>query len=112
MTFHIAQVRKIREKDRGERIPFTKWVTKVLFILPTMMTILFVIDLVYMLISLFSKLVLFLIKILTLNRFDLLSNYDDAADKTFQKWLNMCYMDIQGFRTQRTILQLQLESIP
>ena len=110
MNFHIAELKKSRSDNK--KVPCNKMLTKFIFILPTMLVILIVIDLIYMLFSLFTKPFLFLIKMITCCKVDYLKKYSDSADTFFQNYFNMCYMDIQGFRTQRTILQLQLESIP
>lgn len=38
--------------------------------------------------------------------------FEDFIDMAWHNLVGMNYMDVRGFRSQRTILQLQLESIP
>jgi len=41
-----------------------------------------------------------------------LKTYEAIFDNMFHKHIGLCHNDVEGFRKQRTILQLQLESIP
>jgi len=109
MTFHIAEVRKMRKNKTDT---FFKLISKVLFILPTMLSILVIVDILHMLLNLGIRTILLLIKIFTCGKINLLIGYDERFEAGIKKLLNMSYMDIEGFRTQKTILQLQLESIP
>jgi len=103
MTFHIDKARKILDTNNNS-IPWYKYLPKLLFILPTMLIILVGIDFLYMFLNMIARLFLLIIKIVTCCKYDYLKDFDDKADKIFEILLNMCFMDIQGFRTQKTIL--------
>lgn len=80
-------------------------------ILPTMLFLLFIIDLFFMGISavVYPFLTIIIFTPIGRHAFD---KYDEFMNKLFQQIFGMSVMDIKGFRCQRTILQLHLESIP
>ena len=82
MNFHIADLWKSREKNKG-KLTIWKHVTKWFFILPSMVILLVILDLLYMVISLITRPILLIIKILSFNYIDLHKNYDNAADRFF-----------------------------
>lgn len=42
----------------------------------------------------------------------MLERFERAENAVFKKLFDMSHMEIEGFRSQRTILQFQLESVP
>ena len=52
------------------------------------------------------------IRIISIGRINLVPYYHEAVDGFFWNVFGMTYMDSQGFRSQRTKMQLNLESIP
>ena len=93
MNFHIADLWKSREKNKGN-LTIWKHITKWFFILPSMVVLLVILDLFYMIFSLITRPFVLLIKILSFNYIDLHKKYDNAADGFFKKKFNMSYMDI------------------
>lgn len=77
-----------------------------------MLAILIVIDICYMFATTIVLPTLILLTMMTRQRVNLIQPFEDCMDHILQKVLTMSYMDVKGFRSQRTLLQLQLESLP
>ena len=82
----------------------------VIMVLPTMLAVLIVFDIFYMTLSIICLPILILLYLVC--KFDRIQQFEEMISVIAQKLFNMSYMDVQGFRLQRTILQVQLESIP
>lgn len=80
-------------------------------ILPSMLCMLIMFDIIYMIYSVITLPIL-LIFALTCCGSVLNDFYEDKMNKLFTYLFGMSMMDFKGFRCQRTILQLHLESIP
>lgn len=53
-----------------------------------------------------------LLDVVTCRKLTLYNKFDKLVDIISEKLLNMSQIDVQGFRRQRTILQIQFETVP
>lgn len=96
--------------DKG-KFRCCNYVSSIISILPTMLLMLIVIDLFYMVVSTITLPILILSTMFPCGR-DIYMFWERNWNRFLQGLFGMSYMDVKGFRCQRTILQLQLESIP
>lgn len=104
MNFQIDVNRKIRRTTKGPG-RYLQQVVQLIFVFPTMLIFLILFDLVYSFVN---------STILPIVIFSSLKTNDTNGVKRFERKLDdlmyfvtgMNYMDIKGFRSQRTILQL------
>jgi len=109
MNFQIDLNKRIRNSSKG-CTSFFKQLVQVFFIFPTGLMFLICYDILY---SLANFLVMpFLILISGCLGKNWIQPFERLLDTVMYQTTGMNYMDIKGFRSQRTILQLQLESIP
>ena len=83
-----------------------------LAVLPTMLIMLILFDIFYMCMSNIVYPVLLPFAFCNNLGKRLLDNYEDFQNVLLSKVTGLSQMEAQGFRSQRTILQLQLESVP
>lgn len=90
-----------------------------LVILPTVLLFLILVDVIFMAVSVFCLFILLIVwSIFKLRKASkersekYLHLFEDKMNDTLQMLFSMSKMDVQGFRRQKTLLQLQLESIP
>lgn len=109
MNFQIDRNKRIRNKHK----PCTsclKQLEQVFFIFPTGLVFLICYDVLY---SVANFLVMpFLILFSACLGKNWIQPFERFLDTVMYQITGMNYMDIKGFRSQRTILQLQLESVP
>ena len=80
-------------------------------ILPSMLVLLMFLDFVYMALNLVLLIIKMFSYCICIDSSPL-KTYEAIFDNMFHKHIGLCHNDVEGFRKQRTILQLQLESIP
>ena len=111
MNFQIDRSKKIKEDTNMH------WIKKIIYrsgsyfyILPTMLILLIISDLLQ---TLLTTLVMPIFLISScMKKENRVEIFEDFIDMAWHNLVGMNYMDVRGFRSQRTILQLQLESIP
>jgi hypothetical protein len=100
----------VEQIERQSKLTCCQTLTSIIVVLPTMLLILITFDFLYMSLSITCLPILIILKVIC--KLDWLQQFEELVNKGARKLFNMTYMDVQGFRLQRTILQVQLESVP
>ena len=111
MTF---QIDKVRKKIEEKRYTTCNKVVSFFMIMPTMLILLILLDIFLMVLSTVMLILIFpfiWIPWLDCGR-KVFKFYEKSENAIFKFLFGMSAMDVKGFRCQRTILQLWLESIP
>ena len=115
ISYRLNKIRQIRKKtrfgilSRGQSVK--AFIAALPRILPTFLAYLILLDTVYMFLCTFCYCLLMIGMIFPCRKF-MHYCFENSRHKTFEYLFGMSLMDINGFKCQRTILQLHLESIP
>lgn len=117
MTFKIVDIRKKKLILAGSHENLSAWelIKVFLMILPSMLVLMAIIDVIFMGINLIvtvGMLLLFVILRPCKKERAAYERYEYWHNRFFTLLFGMSIMDVRGFKCQRTILQLQLESFP
>ena len=85
-----------------------------LALLPTMIAFIMIIDAIYMIMIFVAVTIILPVNMFSGNStgYKWITKFQDNLNSIFQRFFRMSLMDIIGFRIQRTLLQLKLESFP
>lgn len=108
MTFKIIDTR--RKIDDG-KFYCHNYIFALFLILPTVLLALIIFDLIFMIINFIVYASMFVL-LMTPMRRRFHEWHEDLLNKMYKGLVGMTAMDVQGFKSQRTILQLHLESLP
>ena len=107
MTFKINDIRK---QNSTEQVG-SRFVKNLFMILPTILLYIITLDIAFMFLNLLMYPVMFVLMIFPFRK-KMYICYEEFWDQMFKSMFAMSVMDARGFKCQRTILQLHLESIP